>query len=177
MAETDKDATAEAPEKPSLVKKLLLPAVLVVVAVGGTVAGLKFSGLLGAPAAAPAPDAADVEPSDAPDKDAGSPAFFYTLYPDMLVNFTADGQPRYLKVSIDVMSRDEDAIKGVEEYHAIVRNNLLSLFQKIEFDTVSGEDGMQAMREAALKEVKSVLNKYHGNNDVEGVYFTSFVVQ
>ena len=75
------------------------------------------------------------------------------------------------------MSRDEDAIKGVEEYHAIMRNNILKLFQQVKYETVKGQEGMESMQKIALDEVRRVLKQYYGNDDVEGVYFTSFVVQ
>ena len=173
-------AVAENTEtKPSLVKKLMIPLILAIVSSGATFAGLKFSGLLDKPAtAAPAEGTAeDGTAPPAPGQHAGKPAFFFTLYPDMLVNFTADGRPAFLKLKIDVMSHDEKVIEAVEEFQAIVRNNLLSAFQEVDFDTSNRQQSIQEMRDLALAETRAVLANYHGNADVEGVYFTSFVVQ
>lgn len=178
--ETENEAAAEAPKK-SLIKKLLLPVLLIGITAGGTVGGLMFTGMLGGESApAAAVDGEAVPEGDAPPApaaDAGGPAFFFTLYPDLLVNFTADGQPHFLKVTIDVMAREEDVIKGVEEYHSIVRNNLLRAFQQVEFETVESQQGIDSMRALALEEIEKVLATYHGSSDIEGVYFTSFVVQ
>lgn len=173
-------AVAETPEtKPSLVKKIMIPLVLAIVSSGATFAGLKFSGILGSPAQEVPTEAGneDGEPSSKAAQNVGKPAFFFKLYPDMLVNFTADGRPAYLKLAMDVMSHDEDAIAGVEEFQAIVRNNLLSAFQEVDFDSSNRQQSIEQMRELALTEVKTVLADYHGNDNLEGVYFTSFVVQ
>jgi len=165
--------------KPSLVKKLMIPLVLAIVSSGATFAGLKFSGLIGKPAAEASADMPGEEgaATSAAGPNVGKPAFFFTLYPDMLVNFTSDGRPAYLKLKIDVMSHDEKVIEAVEEYLAIVRNNLLTAFQQVDFDSSNRQQSIEQMRELALNEIKTVLANYHGNDDVEGVYFTSFVVQ
>ncbi len=178
----DEPVTEDQPAKPSLIKKLALPLVLVLVSSGVTFGGLKFSGMLD-PAPPPAAEmaegeeGADGEEMGEVSAMAGQPAFFFTLYPDMLVNFTADGRPAYLKLQIEMMSHDEDVITGVEQYQAIVRNNLLSAFAQINFDSAKRQESIANMRALALDEAKAVLKQYHGNNKLEGVYFTSFVVQ
>lgn len=164
---------------PSLVKKLMIPLILAIVSSGATFAGLKFSGLLGQPAAPTAVEGAgeDGTASAVAGQSVGKPAYFFTLYPDMLVNFTSDGRPAFLKLAIDVMSHDEKVIEAVEEYQAIVRNNLLAAFQEVDFDSSNRQQSIEQMRALALAEIRQVLANYHGNADVEGVYFTSFVVQ
>ncbi|MFK7886268.1 MAG: flagellar basal body-associated protein FliL [Gammaproteobacteria bacterium] len=168
-------------KKPSLIKKIALPLVIGLVSSGATFGGLKFSGMLD-----PAPpEAAETEmPTEGGEMAAagssshvGKPAFFFTLYPDLLVNFSSDGRPAYLKLAVDVMSHDEEAIKGVEEFQAIIRNNLLSAFQAVDFDSTQRQESIEAMRVLALEETRGVLTEYYGNQNVEGVYFTSFVVQ
>lgn len=176
------DAATEGQEeaKPSLIKKLALPLIMAVVASGGTFGALKFTGKLDPPP----PEAAEGMETGAPApvpmtgaSHVGKPAFFFTLHPDLLVNFNADGRPAYLKLAVDIMSHDEEVIKGVEEFQAIIRNNLLSAFQAVNFDTVKRQESIEAMRELALQETRGVLAQYYGSQDVEGVYFTSFVVQ
>jgi len=175
-AETeDQDA-----KKPSLIKKLMIPVLLVAVSAGGTFGGLKFSGMLAEPEPKEAEgEMAEGEESEemAANSQVGKPAFFFTLYPDLLVNFQADGRSAYLKLAIDVMSHDEEVIQGVEAYQAIVRNNLLSAFQNINFNTAERQAGIESMRTLAMEEIKTVLTQYHGKSAVEGVYFTSFVLQ
>ena len=183
MAEESTEEVTEE-TKPSAIKKFMLPAIVALVMTGGTIGALQAFGIISFGSSSPetaeageeGTEVADSEEAPSPES-AGTPAFFFSFYPDMLVNFTADGQPHYLKLSLDVMSRDEDVIKGVEEYHSIMRNNLLMLFQKVQFETVRSDEGIAEMQELALTEIKRVLKQYHGENDVEGVYFTSFVVQ
>ncbi len=173
----------EQPAKPSLVKKLALPLVLVAVSSAATFGGLKFSGMLDASPPAEiaegeaGEDGEEGEDMDAPSAMAGQPAFFYKIYPDMLVNFMSDGRPAFLKLQIEVMAHDEEVIQGVELYQAIVRNNLLAAFAQINFDSAQHQQSITSMRELAHAEIKAVLKQYHGNSKIEGVYFTSFVVQ
>jgi len=177
------DAATEGQEeaKPSLIKKLAFPLGLAILSSGGTFAGLKFSGLLD-PAPPEVVDEATMEgeeatPAASSGNHVGKPAFFFTLYPDLLVNFSSDGRPAYLKLAVDVMSHDEEAIKGVEEFQAIIRNNLLSAFQAVDFDSAKRQESIEAMRELALEETRGVLAEFYGEGKIEGVYFTSFVVQ
>lgn len=179
----DKEPVEETEAKPSLIKKLLVPVVLVAISSGGTFAGLKFSGMLDPAPMADASDADSDEDEYEDDdegggkKHVGKPAHFFTLYPDLLVNFSADGRSAFLKVSIDVMAEDEAVIAGVEQFQAIIRNNLLAAFQSVEFDSSKRAESIAAMRDMATKEVRMVLKNYHGSSKIEGVYFTSFVVQ
>lgn len=180
MAEEQGKEGAEE-QKPSLIKKLMLPIVLSLVVSGGVIGALKIFGVISIGGPAVTGEVDGEEPADeamtVSDKDAGSPAFFFTFYPDFLVNLDANGKSHYLKVSIDVMSRDEDVIAGMELYHSILRNNILMLFKDVSYDTVNSNEGVVSMQAMASEEIRRVLKKYHGKNSIEGVYFTSFVVQ
>ena len=180
MAEEQATEGAEE-QKPSLIKKLMLPLVLSLVVSGGVVGALMFFGVIsmGQPADTAEMDGEELAEVDttASDKEAGSPAFFFSFYPDFLINLDANGKSHYLKVSIDVMSRDEEVIAGVELYHSILRNNILMLFKDVGYDTVNSNEGVESMQAMAAEEIRRVLKKYHGKNSIEGVYFTSFVVQ
>ncbi len=176
--EETKDGGEE--KKPSMIKKLMLPVVMSLVVAGGAIGALNFFGIISIGAKPEMVESMEEEEgaeSEMVGAKAGMPAFFFTLYPDMLVALTKNGKSRYLKLSIQVMSREEDVVAGVEQYHPIIRNNLLKLFQEVEFDLVASPQGIEALQEIAAVEVKRVLKQYHGPSAIEGVYFTSFVVQ
>ncbi len=169
-------------QKPSMIKKLMMPLVLSLVTAGIAIGALNFFGVISIGGKAEmaegmeGEEGADGEEAVASGK-AGMPAFFFKLYPDMLVALTNNGKSRYLKLTIEVMSREETVVEGVEQYHPIIRNNLLKLFQEVDFDLVSSPQGVEALQEIAAEEIERVLKQYHGPNAIEGVYFTSFVVQ
>jgi len=182
-----KDETKDGEEqKPSMIKKMMIPLVVLLVGGGGGVFALDFFGIIslkgekeetaqsmeGEASAGSAESSSGMGGSKA-----GMPAFFFTLYPDMLVALTKDGRSRYLKLTIEVMSRDQTVVAGVEQYHPIIRNNLLKLFQEVEFDLLSSPEGVEALQTIAHEEIERVLQEYHGPSALEGVYFTSFVVQ
>lgn len=169
---------ADAPvQSGSSTKKLILAVVATLVIFGAVLGILNFMGIFsfGQPVPASTEPVEGEEQVEAIVTD--GPPLFFTLYPDMLVNFTVDGKAHFLKVSIDVMSRNEVAIKGVEEYHPVMRNNILKLFQQVDYKTVHGPTGMESMQAIALEEIKRILKSYSVNNEIEGVFFTSFVVQ
>ncbi|MEM7081986.1 MAG: flagellar basal body-associated FliL family protein [Pseudomonadota bacterium] len=186
MAEEEASAGEEA--KPSLIKRLMLPVILSLVVAGAAVGGLSFFGIISfgpPPADAMAEEGGASEGSEGADGGddmgdgaaAGSPAFFFSFYPDMLVTLGRGEGSHYLKLKIDVMARDEEVIKGVEQFHPILRNNLIKLFQEVDYATVAGSEGVETLQTIAFDEITRVLKQYHGSNQIEGVYFTSFVVQ
>ena len=184
MADEETTDGGEEP-KPSMIKKLMMPLVLSFVTAGIAIGALNFFGVISFGDKAEVAEGMEGEEGaeGADDKEAmvgskaGMPAFFFTLYPDMLVALTNNGKSRYLKLTIQVMSREEEVVAGVEQYHPIIRNNLLKLFQEVDFDLVASPQGIEALQGIAAEEIERVLKQYHGPSAVEGVYFTSFVVQ
>ena len=180
MADEEKPGVEE--KKPSLIKKLMLPLVLSLAVTGGTLGALSFLGIVqlgGEPemAAAVAGEEGAAAATPMAGSEAGKPAFFFTFYPDMLVNLASGSQTHYLKLKIDVMARDEDVVAAVEQFHPIMRNNLIKIFQEVDYEIVASPQGIEALQKIAAEEVTRVLKKYHGPSEIEGVYFTSFVVQ
>ncbi|MFK8029922.1 MAG: flagellar basal body-associated protein FliL [Gammaproteobacteria bacterium] len=180
MADAEKTDGEE--KKPSLMKKLMLPVVMSLVVAGIAIGALHYFGVIklgGEPEMAATAEGeegaeGDMEPEGSK---AGMPAFFFSFYPDMLVTMSSGSSTHYLKLKIDVMARDEELVAAVEQFHPIMRNNLIKLFQEVTYELASSPEGLETLQAMAAEEVKRVLKKYHGPSDIEGVYFTSFVVQ
>lgn len=174
----DDDAKDGEEKKPSMIKSLLVPLVTSLIAAGATVGGLGFMGVVNFGEQPPVAEAGAMEGGEnGGEMAAGSPAFFFTFYPDMLIRLPAGKKSHYLKLSVEVMSRQEEVVTGIEQYQPIIRNNLLKMFQEVDHSIVMGPNGVEELQIMAAEEIREVLKKYHGNDSIEGVYFSSFVVQ
>ena len=159
------DANAAAPAKSS--KKLLIIIAAAVVVVGGGVGtwlALRGNG----------------EGHDEADKAAHEPKLppqFATLEP-FVVNFGPGSAVRFLQVTAQLMTRDPHMLEMLEHNTPIIRNDLLLLFGNKQPEEVSSNEGKEALRAAALEVVRKIVAAEGGKPEqLEGIYFTSFVMQ
>lgn len=105
------------------------------------------------------------------------PAMYFAFDPPLIVNFDDSQAVRFLQLQIEVLTRDEKYVEAVKLHQPVIRNNLLMLMNGRDYKTLMTRDGKEALRIECLKEVQRILKKETGNNGVEDLYFTSFVVQ
>jgi flagellar protein FliL len=112
------------------------------------------------------------EASDAPGE-----AYYFSLDPPFIVNFTGKSRARFLQVSIEGMTRDLTVKESITKHFPQVRNNLVLLLSSKTYDELNSPEGKAALRKQVLKEVQKVLEAETGKEGIEDVYFTSFVMQ
>ncbi|GMU68541.1 MAG: hypothetical protein AMXMBFR37_08740 [Steroidobacteraceae bacterium] len=154
---------AETPAAPPAKSKKLLWIVLLLLVVGGGAGGAWYlkRGAHDAPAA-PKPQ----------------PALYYKLDPAFVVNFEAEQLVRFLQVTVEVMSRDPQAIEFIKQHDPVVRNDLLMLLSNQQYAVIATPEGKEALRARALDTLRAVAAREGGKPDaIEAVYFTSFVMQ
>lgn len=106
------------------------------------------------------------------------PALYVALDPPFVVNFKAQSMVRFLQVSVQIMTRDVATQALIKENDPIIRNDLLTLFGELEYETISTVEGKEVLRKGALNAVRKIVKDEGGKADlVEAVYFTSFVMQ
>jgi flagellar protein FliL len=106
-----------------------------------------------------------------------APPIYFTLDPNMIVNFDGGGRVRYLQLGIELMTREPKAVDALQLHAPVLRNNLIMLLSDRPYDTLVTREGKETLREAALAEVQSVMTERYGRPAVETLYFTSFVMQ
>ena len=149
----------------------LLAAVLLTTGAGGA---LYFGGIL-----SPAQDAeASVEASESEEIDKGE-AIYVGLDPAFTVNFLDKGKggARFLQIAVQVMTREEEAEAALQKHMPAIRNNLVMLFSSQESVALRAREGKEKLRADTLAAIQNVLDEEQGDASVEGVYFTSFVMQ
>ncbi len=189
----DDDEVAE--KKPKKKSNLLLIVLLVVMTLllltVSVAATLYFSGALNhEPAAASTEQSDGAAASDKKKKGEGKhakkskkakkelgPPLYVKLGDPLVVNFVENNQIRYLQVQMEVMTRDPEMKDKIEAYMPLIRNNLLMMLSDLDYATISSFSGKQKIRAEALAEVQSIMKEQTGDNVVEELYFTSFVMQ
>ena len=110
-----------------------------------------------------------------PDVDA-----YETTYFEFPGDFTTNlkNSKKFLQISVGVSTQyDEKVIEMVDQHQLALRSVILSVISDFSEETISGSEGKNALSEKLLKEMNAKLESLKEFPGIEGVYFTSFVVQ
>jgi flagellar FliL protein len=188
MSDPTPAPAAAAPAKSK--KKLLIVIIAAVVLLGGGGAGAWF--FLHKPADESAEADGKSAKNDKGDKEKGKkgkkdkkkegeaklPAQFVGLDPPFVVNFEPGASARFLQITAQVMTRDPHMKEFLEANNPIIRNDLLLLFGNKHVEEVSTQEGKEKLRADALQAVRHIVETEGAEpEEVEAVYFTSFVMQ
>lgn len=105
------------------------------------------------------------------------PANYLPLDPAFVVNLDDEHSQRFLQVQVEVMSRDTKTIEQVQRHAPRIRSSLLLLFGQQRAEDLSSRAGKEKLQADVLAEIQNILRAETGKDDVEAVYFTSFVMQ
>lgn len=181
------DPTPASDASPKSNKKLLLVIIAAVVLLGGGGAGAWFFMHKSADESSEEDgksgkhESGDKEKGKKKEKKEGEgklPAQFIALDPPFVVNFEPGSTARFLQITAQVMTRDPHMKEFLEMNNPIIRNDLLLLFGNKHVEDVATQEGKEALRAAALEAVRKIVEAEEGDpEEVEAVYFTSFVMQ
>ena len=164
--------------KKKLPLKLIIIVLVVVLAAGGGAAFFMMGGKGdGAAAEGETAEAAAGEDAEGDEVAASGEAFYFSLDPPFIVNFTGKSRARFLQVSIEGLTRDASIKEEITKHFPQIRNNLVLLLSSKTYDELNTQEGKKALRKQVLGEIQSVLEAETGKEGIEDVYFTSFVMQ
>jgi flagellar FliL protein len=156
---------------PSRQKPKLLMLIMVAVVVLGGAGGGAWYFMSGSRAKSP-------EAAKKAEEAHKGPPIYVALDPPFVVNFESEQLVRFLQVTVQVMSRDPATVEIVKANDPVVRNDLLLLLGNQHYQTISTREGKEKLRQQALDAVRHVVSTAGGKPEqVEAVYFTSFVMQ
>lgn len=165
---------ADAEVKPaSKMKLIIIIAIAVLLAVGLSVGGTVF--FLGKKDAGA--DEAKAQASVEPAVPVKQAAIYEELSPAFVVNFNYQGRPRYMQVSVALMTRDQAALDALKVHMPVLRNRLVMLFSGQDFASLITPVGKEMLRQQATASVQELAEKETGNITVEQVLFTNLVLQ
>ena len=119
-------------------------------------------------------------PTWAEDEEPTSPqAIYYSIKDPFTINFLAQSKEkaRYLQIKVTLMARDQAVIKSAELNLPMLQDALRSLFSEQSYDLVSSIKGRKALQAKSLKTIKTILKEETGKDNLDAVYFTSFILQ
>ena len=99
------------------------------------------------------------------------------LDPDFVVAFQNPKTVRFIKLSVEVMARDDDVIEDVKLHMPAIRDRVIMLLSSKDEDSLLDMDGKEKLRAELLAAVQEVLVKNTGAPGIESIYFTNFVMQ
>src|SRR5690554_2874754 len=102
---------------------------------------------------------------------------YFTLGPELIVNFEGGGRARYLQLGVELMTFDEKALPALELHAPALRNNLILLLSDKTYEELITREGKEKLAAAALGVVREAMTEQYGSPVVETLYFTSFVMQ
>jgi len=185
--ELDAEAEEGAAAKSSNIKKIIIFAaagiILIGLAVGAT---LYFTGALGG-------DASDSEMSEdgsmsedsAKDEEAESEeeeevptsTVYHKFKPAFVVNFEDKGKLRFLQIDLSVATKLPSVIDALSTHEPVIRNNLVLLYSSKTAAELNSIEGKEELRKQTREAIQKIMKENIGNQGIDEVFFTGFVVQ
>ncbi|MFO1401154.1 MAG: flagellar basal body-associated FliL family protein [Steroidobacteraceae bacterium] len=160
-------APADAPKKKSRLPLIIIAAVVVVG--GGIGAWLALK---------PKPKPKEETVAAAEHAAPKAAPIYYKFDPAFVVNFGQEGSTRYLQLTLEAMSRDAAVVEEIKNNEPAIRNDLVLLYSAQQYDTLVSAAGKEQLRADTLAAIRKILAEEGAKAEaVEGVYFTSFVIQ
>lgn len=104
-------------------------------------------------------------------------AIYIPLKPSFVVNYGGPGRLKYIKADISVRLQDPKAANSLRHHMPYIRNNLVMLFSAQTEESISSQEGKDALRKEALQEVREVLMAEDQQEGVVDLYFNAFLIQ
>lgn len=104
-------------------------------------------------------------------------AIYIPLKPSIVVNYGGPGRLKYIKADISVRLQDAKAANSVRHHMPYIRNNLVMLFSAQTEESISSQEGKEALRKEALQEVREVIMAEDRQEGVIDLFFNAFLIQ
>lgn len=157
-------------------KMMMIIIIVVVLAAGGGAAWFFLGG-----SDAPPPEAAQQEGAQGREgqvlgADVGT-ALYVAMPRPFIFNVPGSGRDRLVQIKVQLMVRGSENEELAKMHIPMIEGTLLRVFSTSSADDLVTEVGKVAMRDQSLREVQKALREIAGQEVVEQVLFTGFVMQ
>ncbi|WP_299074795.1 flagellar basal body-associated protein FliL [uncultured Paraglaciecola sp.] len=104
-------------------------------------------------------------------------ALYVAMPRPFVFNVPGSARDRLVEIKVQLMMRGSDNEEQVKMHVPLIEGTLLKAFSTANADDLVTEAGKIAIRDSALKEVQKTMLDVSGNQTVEEVLFTGFVMQ
>ena len=102
---------------------------------------------------------------------------YYELSPPFVVNLqSSERRMRFLQVRLQVLG-DPAAIEAVQTHNAPLRDVIISALSAQSRESVNTPKKKKALQDEIQAAVEKVLKELTGKKQIQGLYFTNFVIQ
>lgn len=104
---------------------------------------------------------------------------YYELKPSFVANFGDPGitKLKFVKADISLRVTGGDALQAVQEHNALIRHQIVMILSKQTEETLVVAGGQDKLRQMMLEQVNKVIEEETGEQKVDDLLFTSFVIQ
>ena len=167
----DEKDIAEAPQGGGKKKLIIIVVVALVLLLG---AGAAAFFLLGSADEDSAGNGATKEEAAAVEK--GDPVYL-KLDPALVVNLPEGGAAKMLQIAIEVMTRTPTVVDALKANDPMIRHHLLNLLEQQQAADLMTVQGREALQQAIHELLSEKLQALKEPGEIEGVFFTQFVMQ
>ena len=102
---------------------------------------------------------------------------YYEISPPFVVNLTTnERRMRFLQVRIQILG-SPTAIEAVIKHNAPIRDVIITALSAQTREGINTPKKKKTLQEKIRKDVETTLQELTGDKQIEGLYFTSFVIQ
>lgn len=166
--------TADQQNEKGGMKKIIIIVVALLV-VGGAAAFFMMGGDSSESTADGAVEVVEEVVEEEEDEDEKEP-IYQALVKDFVVTFGEGEDIRYLQLSLEVMSYDQEVIDKIETNLPAVRNNLIMLIGGQSYDDLKTNDGKEKLRKEIIGAVRKAA-RLKPKQKLEDAFYTGFVLQ
>ncbi len=103
---------------------------------------------------------------------------YVDIKPAFVVNYGGAGRLRYLKTEIALrVSGGDLGPRGIRRHMPYIRHTLVMILSRATEEELSSMEGKELLRLSALEGVRDVLLKEEGEQFIDDLLFSSFIVQ
>ena len=106
----------------------------------------------------------------------GDPMYL-KLDPAFVVNLTPEASVKMLQVAVEVMTRTPSVVDTLTANDPMIRHHLLNLLEQQQAAELLTREGREALQQAIHEVLSERLEALKEPGEIEGVFFTQFVMQ
>lgn len=113
--------------------------------------------------------------ADSDDAPENTALAYYELSPSIVVN--VKGRAKYIRCDVQLMTRDEARIPALDLHAPALRHELLLLLSDQQGTVIRTTRGKEKLRKTALKALRGVMKRLVGDETIDDLFFTTYLVQ
>lgn len=107
----------------------------------------------------------------------GGASPYLSLSPALVVNVIDGSRVRHMQVDIQLKVDSPETAAQMQAHTPAIRHEMVMLLSGREVSVITTPQGKEQLRQEALEAVQKTMKELAGSKIVDGLYFTSFIIQ